>query len=188
MELSEKALVTYEQARSYVLPGQEPSLDQQALLVELINGVSAHFEAWVRRPIIKRSMTEYRDGGRSSYLLRGYPVEEDSLTVEVDGYEYTFDLYPEMGRVVLDYLADYGRRNVKFVYVAGLGEQVRDVSNELQDVNIDAAWQMHCLQAINYLFNKDLAHFARAAEGVLVTPEVFPASVRDFLNRQGELI
>jgi len=181
ISLNEKALVTYAQAREYVLPDQEPSKDQERTLRMLINGVSAAFEDIIQRPIIKRRVEEQQDGGLQKYFLRYYPAE--NLTVTVEGRPIKATLYGDSGIVVLEEPAPKGRQNVKFIYTAGFGEQVRK-NGELVEVKIGYDWQMHCLQAINYFFNKDLAHFARAAEGVLITPDILPASVQDFLKRK----
>ena len=181
IRLSEKALVTYDQAREYVLPDQEPSRDQERTLRALINGVSAAFEDLIQRPIIKQRIKELQDGGSKKYFLRYYPAEE--LTVTVEGRPVRAALYGDSGVVVLEEPAPKGRLNVEFVYTAGYGEQVRK-DGELVEVKIGHDWQMYCLQAINYFFNKDLAHFARAAEGVLITPDILPASVQDFLKRK----
>lgn len=180
---SNKALVTYDQAENYVLEGESPSDDQKEALHMLINGVSGLFESMIQRPIIKREVTDVFDGGSRTYFLDSFPASD--LVVEVDGEAMNtdrVDLYPQIGKVVLSVTPRTARRNVHMTYTAGFGEQERNAGGDLIQVDVGVEWQMHALKTINYLFNKDLAHFARAAEGAAIYPSDFPPGVKNFLK------
>lgn len=180
---SEKALVTYEQVEEYVLEGERPSDAQKESLYLLINGISGLFESQIQRPIIKQGFVEVFDGGFRTYLLDYFPAED--LTVEVDDEVLDsdrVDLYPEEGRVELSVTPRRARRNVRMTYTAGFGEQERDEDGNLIEVDVGVEWQMQALKAINHQFNKDLAHFARVAEGAVVYPSALPPGVQNFLK------
>ncbi|MGE4334584.1 MAG: hypothetical protein AB7E55_01235 [Pigmentiphaga sp.] len=207
VELSNKALVTASQAENYIHGDEATSLSdlQKDNIRLLINGVSAFFEDFTGLPLIKREITEIRNGsGKSVYWLKAYPVDTDNdgnpviaiymrdyhtdVWEEIESDDYVVDT--ETGRVeFIESMPAAGPQRVKFVYTAGRGEQTRDeITNELTAVDIDAEWQSMALQAVYYLHQRDLASFSRVQEGVFVAAETLPRLVVQFLKQHRRVL
>lgn len=112
--------------------GSTSDTDQDGIISDLINAVSARFEVETGRKLKSRSHTEYYDGNGKNYLyLNNYPLASTDITITVDenrAFDDTDDqitstdiiLSTESAKVGLDNNTfETGTANVKIEYTAG---------------------------------------------------------------------
>lgn len=119
---------------------------QRDHLRNVINGVSAAVRNYLRTNVIRRSVTEYHDGGGRSIFVDNAPIytadsanypitvleNGDTLTPAADGSDKTaggatpdFYLIPELGQFERNGTWLSGRRIVKITYAAGRAWQYK---------------------------------------------------------------
>ena len=131
--LSEYALVNTDDVKSYRIANGiklNTTPDQNILIEDAINSVTTSFESYCDRKFVSRTFTEYHDGNNTSvFYPKNYPIiSMTSVNVDDDWVWSSSTLVPSasyrvfdnMGIVLKDanYL-DYGKQNVKVVYIAG---------------------------------------------------------------------
>jgi len=140
MAVDQYALTTLAKAKRFM---DISGTDDDTLIEELIDSVSAQIEKWCRRKFLSRSFTEYHDGGGYSYVFVDNPpitavasVYDDSdrewtSSDLVSATYYTTDgSYADEGRIQLWqgklYFYD-GVKNVKVTYTGGYSSVPADV-------------------------------------------------------------
>lgn len=107
----------------------------EALIVKLIESVSAWAEKYMRRTVASGTVTEYFDVKfpRTSVQLKAYPIT--SITTVHNSYDRTYDsttlvdsddyvVDPNTGILSFDYSLSTGVRALKVVYVGGMASTV----------------------------------------------------------------
>jgi len=71
---------------------EKTDTNQDSLLKQIIEEVSASIETYLNRNLLKTARTIYRDAGKRYYYLPAYPIDESlTLTVTCDGVASTKD-------------------------------------------------------------------------------------------------
>jgi len=112
--------------------GSTGDTDNDGMICDLINSVSARFEAETGRKLKSRSYTEIRDGtGKNWMYAYNYPFSSTTITITIDEARAFTDTDDQVtstdiqlttgsGKIWLDNTVfDVGERNVQISYTAG---------------------------------------------------------------------
>lgn len=189
MALSTSALVTVEEAMSWLRQSFTVGSEDYLRLERLVNYLSDAFRAWLDRPIVKEAFDEEYDGtGDDTLFLNNYPViAVTSLKVWADSsYLLQYDLaandyfvYKQEGKIVLNpnntkilqFPPIY--RAVRVQYEAGLGAD-RD--------SIPLGIKQACLEAIRFFWKDEELPTQAFGERPLVVIRRLPQSVQELLS------
>lgn len=154
MALSASALITVEDAMSWLRQSWTAGTDEYQRLESLINNLSSAFRFWLQRPIIAETFTEEYDGSGDAILfLNYYPVSsitylkvytDTSYTLRYELSTEQYFLYADEGKVVLKpqnqllsvFPAIY--RAVEIQYSAGLAADRTQVPGAIKQAMLEA--------------------------------------------------
>ena len=101
--------------------------DYDSALIDVIEKVSKEVETTLNRKLKKQQRVEYFPTGKKIYSLSAYPVDEDSITVEVWGSQKTKDsdyfVWADSG--IVEFVESTGTpwpKKVKITYTGGYEE------------------------------------------------------------------
>lgn len=198
-----RALVTQAKALDFIFPDGHTDIDDtlKDQLNRAINFVSEEFEKEIGRPIIKKNIKEYWNGGSDVFHVKHFPVwayEDDDNAgyvllgddlIAYDGetdqlFQITdtdddslidsdyFTVDQDTGVVNLDYMPVFERRRYKVEYTAGYFLNTAGVNN---------TWEQMALMAVKAYYDKETASYTRSTGEGLIFPRQWPAQVQEFL-------
>lgn len=183
--LGNKAIITLSNMKAYA---QITVADQDSLLENLIDSASSAMETFCGTPLIKRQITEKKDGGKAVAILAATPVDLGAaITVKEDGIALLpseFDPY-EAGYVRRrNRQFAQGNRNVEVTYTAGRGTQTRDGQGNLTAVNIDEDLKQACRMLVQFYLKADVANYGIVfvESGATLRPDAWPRQVKALLT------
>lgn len=141
MALLAHALLTMDEATQALRLESALTYDQQARLEAIINGVTTGVEQVLRRPIVARNRTEWRDGASTEHIttlhrpivsvsaLESWDTTYNTMVLAFQASQYMVD--QARGRVTLrNEVFPRGYHNVKVTYSAGWATAPEDVKLE----------------------------------------------------------
>lgn len=165
---------------------------KDAVLSQIITGVSGFIENHTHREFSVKQYTEVRDGcGEDEIFVAQYPLRE-VISLHIDTREIDLDAEEESGRTIITrdtgsiFRKDrfsYGRRNIKIVYEAGFNSPEDADESGVDDESGDAGEDLpRDLEAAAIRMSARV-YERRTAEGVSsVSPGSFSVQYKDAVD------